>query len=91
MLLSLILGNIRIFSCFFFLFLVTLSNLFVIPVVKDKIEVKLAPVILIGAPTTLTDDVIQTTPLVALKTIKILSIQSKVAIYSLNFLLHDFL
>ena len=47
-----------------------LSNFLIIPVVKEKIKVKLAPAIPTGAPTTLTDEKIQTPPLVALKTIK---------------------
>ena len=50
-----------------------LSNFFIIPVVKEKIRVKPAPAIPAGAPTTLADEMIQTPPLVALKTIKILS------------------
>ena len=37
MLSSLFLANIRIFSCFFFLFLVMLSNFLIIPVVREKI------------------------------------------------------
>ena len=67
-----------------------LSNFFIIPVVREKISVKLAPAIPTGAPT-LTEEIIQTPQLVALKTIKILSTQSKAAIYLLHFLLHDFL
>ena len=70
--LSLLLTNIRILSCFFFSFLVMLSNFLVIPVVREKIKVKLAPAIPTGAPTTLTEEIIQTPLLVALKTIKIL-------------------
>ena len=72
MLLSLLLANIRILSCFFFLFLVMLSNFLVIPVVREKIKVKLAPAIPTDAPTTLAEEIIQTPLLVALKTIKIL-------------------
>ena len=68
-----------------------LSNFFIIPVVKEKIKVKLALAIPTGAPTTLADEMIQTPLLVALKTIKILSMQSKTVIYLLNFLEHDFL
>ena len=34
------------------------TNFFVIPVVKEKIKVKLAPAIPIGAPTTLTEEII---------------------------------
>ena len=49
------------------------SNFFTIPVVREKIRVKLAPAIPIGAPTTLTEEIIQNPPRLALKTIKILS------------------
>ena len=58
---------------FFLLFLVMLSNFLIIPVVKEKIKVKLAPAIPIGAPTILTKEIIQTLLLAALKTIKTLS------------------
>ena len=47
-----------------------LSNVLVIPVVREKIKVKLSPAIPTGASTTLTEEIIQTPPLVALKTIK---------------------
>ena len=47
-----------------------LSNFFIIPVIKEKIKVKLA----LAIPTTLVKEMIDTPPLVALKTIKILSI-----------------
>ena len=51
-----------------------LSNFLIIPVVREKVKrVKLAPAIPTGAPTTLTVEIIQTPPLVALKTIKTLS------------------
>ena len=73
MLLSLLLANIRILSCFFFLFLVMLSNFLIIPVAREKIKVKIALAILTGAPTTLPDEMIQSPLLAALKTIKILS------------------
>ena len=91
MILSLLLANLRILSCFFFLFLVILSNFLIIPVVKEKIKVKLALAIPTGAPTTLADEMIQTPLLVALKTIKILSMYSIAVRYLLNFLLHNFL
>ena len=42
MLLGLLLANIRILSCFLYLFLVTLSNFLNIPVVKKKITLTLA-------------------------------------------------
>ena len=74
MLFSLLLANIRILSCFFFLFLVIFSNFLTIPVVREKIKVKLALAIPTGAPTILVNEIIDTPLLVALKTTKILSI-----------------
>ena len=50
-----------------------LSNFFTTPVVREKIRVKLALAIPTGAPTTLVNEQIDTPPVVALKTIKILS------------------
>ena len=49
-----------------------LSNFMIIPVVREKIRVKLALAILTGAPTTLVNKIIDTPSLVALKVIKIL-------------------
>ena len=66
MLSSLLLANIRILSCFFLL-LVMLSNFLIIPVVREKIKLKLALAISTGAPTTLADEIIQTLLLVGLK------------------------
>ena len=66
MLLSLLLANIRILSCFFFLFLVIFSNFLTIPVVREKIKVKLALAIPTGAPTIVVNEIIDTPPLVAL-------------------------
>ena len=57
-----------------------LSNFFIIPVFRETI----------GAPAKLTEDIIQTPPLVVPKTIKILSMQSNAATYLLNFLLQIF-
>ena len=74
MLLNLLLANIKILSCFFFLFLFMLSNFLIIPVVREKIKVKLALAILAGAPTTLVREMIDTPLLVAFKAIKTLSI-----------------
>ena len=51
-----------------------LNNFLIIPVVREKIKVKLALAIPTGALTTLADEMIQTPLLVALKTIKTLSI-----------------
>ena len=73
MILSLLLANIRILSCFSFLFLVMLSNFLIIPVVKEKIKVKLTLATPTGAPTMFVKEMIDSPPVVALKTIKILS------------------
>ena len=74
MLLSLLLANIRISSCFFFLFLVIFSNFLIIPVVREKIRLKLALAIPTGAPIILVNEIIDTPPLAALKTINSWSI-----------------
>ena len=74
MIFHLLLANIKILSCFFFLFLIIFSNFFTIPVVKEKIKVKLALAIPTGAPTILVNEIIDTPLPVALKTIKILCI-----------------
>ena len=58
---------------FFFWFLVALSNFFIIPVVIGKFKVKLALAIPTGAHTTFVKEMIHSPPLVALKTIKTLS------------------
>ena len=73
MLLSLILSNIRILPCFFFFCLVIFNNILVIPVAREKIKIKLARAIPTGAPTILVKEQIDTPLVVALKTIKILS------------------
>ena len=70
MLLSLLLADIRILLCFFFLFLVIFSNFLTIPVVREKIKERLALAFPTGAPTILLNEIIDTPPLVALKTIK---------------------
>ena len=68
-----------------------LSNFLTICAVREKIKVKLALAIPTGAPTTLVNEMIDTLPLVSLKAIKTLSMQSKAVTYLLNFLLHNFL
>ena len=50
-----------------------LSNFLTIPVVREKIKVKLALAISTGAPAMLVNEQIDTPPVVALKTIKIMS------------------
>ena len=47
-----------------------ISNYLIIPIFKEKIKVKLALAIPTGAPTVLANEMIDTPPLVALKTIK---------------------
>ena len=71
MLLSLLLANIRILSCFFFLFLVIFNNFLTIPFVREKTKVILALAIPTGAPIIFINEIIDTPLLVALKTIKI--------------------
>ena len=51
-----------------------LSNCFIIAVIKEKIKVKLSLAIPTGAPTTFVKEMMDTPPLVTLKTIKTLSI-----------------
>ena len=57
----------------FLFFLVIFSNFLTIPVVSEKNRVKVALAIPTGAPTILVNEIIDTPPLVALKTIKTLS------------------
>ena len=73
MLLSLLLVNIRTLSCLRFLFLVIFSNFLTIPVAREKIRVKLALAIPTRALNILVNEMIDTPPLVALKTIKTFS------------------
>ena len=58
---------------FLFFFLVIFNNFLTIPAVREKLKVKLALAIPTGAPITLVNELIDTPPVVALKTIKILS------------------
>ena len=74
MLLILLLANIRISLCFFFLLLGVFSNFLTIPVVREKIKVKHTLAIPTGAPTILLNEIIDTPLVVALKAIKMLSI-----------------
>ena len=70
MILSLLLANISILSCFFFFFLVIFSNLLVIPVVREKKRVKLALLIPTGAPTMLVNEQIDLLQFLHLKQLK---------------------
>ena len=74
MIFNLLLANTSILSCFFFLFLVILSNVLIIPVVKEKTRVNFALVIPAGAPITVVKEIIDTSQFIADKTIKILTI-----------------
>ena len=62
MLFNLLLATIRILLYFFFLFLATLSNFLIIPVVKENTRVTLALAIPAGAPIALAKEIIDTTP-----------------------------
>ena len=64
-----------------FFFFAIFNNFLVIPVVREKIKIKLALAITTGAPTILVNEQIDNPPVLALKTIKILSMQSKAATY----------
>ena len=68
-----------------------LSDFLTIPAVTEKTKVKLALAIPTGTPTTLVNEQIDTPPIVALKTIKNVSMESKAGTYLLNFLLQDFI
>ena len=50
-----------------------LSDILIISIVREKIKVNLALAIPTGAPTTLVNEMIDTAPVVALQTVKILS------------------
>ena len=56
----------------------------IIPFVKEKIKVKHGLAFPTDAPAMLVKEMIDTLPLLVLKTIKVLSIQSKAATYLLN-------
>ena len=71
MLLSLLLASRRIWSCFYFLFLSIFSNFLTIPVVREKIKVRLVLAIPAGARTILVNEIINTALLGARKTIKV--------------------
>ena len=58
----------------FLFFFVILSNFLTISVVREKNKVRLALAIPTGAPTILVNEIIDTPPLIALKTVKAWSI-----------------
>ena len=73
------------------MFLIIFSHFLAIPIVREKIKVRLPLAIPTGAPTILVNEIIDTPLPVALKKIRILSIYSKAVTYLFDFLLHDFL
>ena len=73
MLFNLLIVSITILLYFFFLFLVILNIFFIIPVVKENTRLKLALAIPTGAAIILAKEIIDIPPLVADKTIKVLS------------------
>ena len=68
-----LLTNITILLCFFFLFLVAFNNFFTSPVHNENARQRLAFVIPIGAPIAVAKDAKETPPLVTDKAIQDLS------------------
>ena len=62
-----------------------LSNFLTIPIVGEKIKVKVVLAIHTRASATLVKEILDTPPLVALNAIKTLSMKSKAVTYLLNF------
>ena len=62
MLFNLLLASITILLCFFFLFLIVFKNFFTNPDVIENIRPQLAPIIPVGAPTTVANDSIEMLP-----------------------------
>ena len=73
MLLCLLFVGMSIWLCFFFFFIVVLSNFLMIPAVIEKNKVKHALAIPAGTQIVLANEIIDTLLLAALKTINILS------------------
>ena len=62
MLFNLLLANITILLCFFFLFLIVFKNFFTNPDVIENVKPQLAPIIPAGAPITVANDAIEMLP-----------------------------
>ena len=73
MLFNLLLANITVWLCFFFLFLVVFISFFTIPVVIENARLQLGLIIPTGAPITVTNDAIEMLPVVTDKTTNDLS------------------
>ena len=69
MLFNLILANITIFLCFFFLFYVVFNSLFTVPVKIKNARLKLALLVPTSAPITVASGAIEMQPVVTDKTI----------------------
>ena len=67
MLFNLLLANVTILLCFFFLFLIAFSNFFNSPVHNENARLRLALVIPIGASISVAKDAIETPPLLTEK------------------------
>ena len=73
MLFNLLLANIAILLCFFFLFLVVFNSFFTVPVKSENARLKLAFTIPTGAPVTVENDAIEMPPVITDKKINDLS------------------
>ena len=62
MLFNLLLANITILLCFFFLFLIVFKTLFTNPDVIENIKPQLAPITPAGTPLTVANDAIEMLP-----------------------------
>ena len=65
-------ASIGILSCFFIFLLVMSNNFLMIPVVREKIKVKLALAIPTGAPIVVVNEIIDIPPVVTIRTFNIL-------------------
>ena len=62
MLFNLLLANITILLCFFFLFLIAFKNLFTNPDVTENLQLQLAPIIPAGTPILVANDATEILP-----------------------------
>ena len=70
MLFNLLLANIVLLLCFFFLFQIVFNSFFTIPVDNENVRLRLVLAIPTGVPITVANHAIEILPLVADKTIK---------------------
>ena len=81
MLFSLLLANITILLCFFFLFPVAFHSFFTISLEIENVRLKLAIAIPTGAPITVENDAIEMVPVITDKTMTYQNRQKKQYIY----------